>query len=309
MKPEKQSLSGLENPIRILSIDGGGILGIIPLVLMQRLRSSRKDFFEKVDLFAGTSTGGIIALSLAGGTPVDTIREFYEEQGPCIFTRPFLRRLNPFGTKYDNSVLQETLQKFLGSNVGTFNLAKRVLIPAFDLDNEDPDSNNRHWKPKFFSNYPGDADNNVLVWKVAMATSAAPTYFPSFQGFIDGGMIANNPSLAAVAKALRENPDRGLPDVRLLSFAAYRTNQYVKGNKNFGLLGVRTIVDILLNGSERVVDYECRELLGDAYCRVCAKQQPGVKLKLDDFKKISTMTNIAEMTDLRAVGDWLDKNW
>ena len=297
-------------PIRLLSIDGGGILGLIPLILMQRLEGQRSGFLDSVDLLAGTSTGGIIALGLACGMPIEKIRELYEKQGPRIFTRSLLHRWGLLGPKYVNTELQELLKKTFGEDTTMRTLRRRVLIPTFELDNEAPEPRFRHWKPKFFSNYSSDDDDaDVPAWKVAVCTSAAPTYFPSFRGYVDGGVIANNPALCATAKMLRELPGRSLSDIRVLSFACYDTNQYVPGNKSFGLLGVRTIVNMLLNGGERVVDYQCRELLGDAYCRVLPKQQPGVCLKIDDVKKIPIMVNIAEMTDLREVLAWLDKHW
>lgn len=298
-----------KRPIRILSIDGGGILGLIPLILMQRLEASRADFLQKVDLFAGTSTGGIVVLGLARGLHLGKLRELYEEQGPRIFTRSLLHWWGLAGPKYKNSNLKELLKSFIGEEVLMGNLQKRVLVPAFDLDNEALDPERRHWSPKFFSNYPSDNDLGFPAWKAAMATSAAPTYFPAFRGYIDGGVIANNPSLSAVAKVLREEENLTLPEIRVLSFATYDTNQYVKGNKGPGMWGIKTIIDILLNGSERVVDYQCRELLGENYCRVQVKQQPGVKLKLDNVKQIPIMINIAEMTNLRDAGEWLDKNW
>ena len=305
----KSSLLPVKEPIRILSIDGGGILGLIPLILMQRLGTARAGFLDKVDLFAGTSTGGIIALGLARGLHVGALREFYEKEGPRIFTRSFLHRWALTGPRYVNTYLEEILKTMLIEETRMKDLKKRVLIPSFDLDNEEPLMDDRHWKPKFFSNYPNDNDLDVPAWKVALCTSAAPTYFPTYRGYIDGGVIANNPAMCAVAKVLHENPELSVNDVRVLSFATYDTNQYISGDKSFGLFGVKTLVDILLNGSERVVDYQCKELLDGRYFRVRSKQQPGVKLELDDVKKIPIMINIAEMTDLRDVGEWLDNNW
>ena len=75
-----------------------------------------------------------------------------------------------------------------------------VLIPSFQLDNQAPHAGQRQWKPKFFHNYPGpDSDGAELVVDVAMRTSAAPIYFPTYQSYIDGGVVANDPSMAALA--------------------------------------------------------------------------------------------------------------
>ena len=66
------------------------------------------------------------------------------------------------------------------------------------------DPSKRHWKPKFFHNLErgGSKDGGELVVDVALRTSAAPTYFPSYQGYVDGGVVANNPTMAALAQAL-----------------------------------------------------------------------------------------------------------
>lgn len=296
-----------DDPIRILSIDGGGILGLIPLVLMQRLQGTSAGFdLDKVDLFAGTSTGGIIALSLAAGIGTDKVRALYEDRGEEIFKRSFWHRLGLFGPRYTNKNLKRELQQQFGEKT-LEQLPKKVLVPAFDLDNED--KQDRHWRPVFFGNFESDYGKDMPAYKAALATSAAPTYFPTYRGYIDGGMVANNPSLAAVARVLEQNPDRSLKDVRVLSFATYGIRQYVKGSRSFGLFGVKTIVDILLNGSERVVDYQCKRLLGESYRRVCAPYIPRLNLSMDDVKDIPSMIALAERTDLDPVKTWLAENW
>ena len=276
------------------------------MILLQRLQHGR-DLLAKVDLFAGTSIGGIIALALAREVPLCDIRLLLEQRGPRIFTRSLLYRFGLLGPRYVNNYLLYELRRLFG-DMTLGQLAHPVLVPTFDLDNES--LLQRQWKPKFFSNHAGDLEDlDQMVYEVAMRTSAAPTYFPTYEGYLDGGLIANNPAMSAVTKILREYPGRRPQDIRVLSFATYDTDRYIEGSPDFGLLGVRTIVDILLQGSESVVDYQCRQLLQDRYCRVQTQHSAKVDLKLDDVGKIPLMINLAENTDLSAVESWLTKYW
>lgn len=107
-----------------------------------------------------------------------------------------------------------------------------MLIASFRLDNQEADPSKRIWSPKLFHNFPGaDSDGESLVVDVAMGTSAAPTYFPSYEGNIDGGVIANSPSLAAVAQALDDRNQvaerAALDEIKLPSVGA--SLQYIDG--------------------------------------------------------------------------------
>jgi patatin-like phospholipase/acyl hydrolase len=180
---------------RILSIDGGGIRGLLSLILLQRLEKGFPRWLDKTDLLAGTSTGGIVALGLAHGATVTELRRLYEERGKRIFDDSWWDDLCDLGktrgADYKTKNLETEVRRLLG-NAKLKDLDKRVLIPTFDLDNEKPEE--RSWAPKFFHNFPGeDSDGEQLAYKVALYTSAAPTYFPSVDGYIDGGVVANNP--------------------------------------------------------------------------------------------------------------------
>ena len=108
-------------------------------------------------------------------------------------------------------------------------LKKKVLVTSFKLD----DKAIKSWSPVFFHNYPHEEtgiepSSNQPVVDVALRSTAAPTIFPSHQGHIDGGMMANNPSTAAIAIALRHNPELDIKDIRLLSFGTGYTPTLVK---------------------------------------------------------------------------------
>jgi uncharacterized protein len=200
---------------RILSLDGGGIRGILTAVLLDRLQKEYPALLnvrpDAITLIAGTSTGGILALGLADGLTPAQIRDLYVVNGRSIFDATWTRDIRDLGglagSKYDNSNLKQVLQQTFGGKK-LDDLKTRVLIASFHLDDEDPTA--RSWKPKFFHNFPGpDSDGAAMVVDVAMETSAAPTYFPSYNGYVDGGVVANNPSMAALAQALdsRNGPE------------------------------------------------------------------------------------------------------
>ena len=187
---------------RILSIDGGGIRGIVSVVLLQRLsrEAGVEGWLDNVQLIAGTSTGGLIALALAAGKSLAEIRDMYVTKGADIFHRSVFRAIanmgSILGAKYDIANLERVIKPFLGETTTLGNL-KRVLIASFDLDSGPNYPGGRRWKPKLFHNFPGeDSDANELAYKVGLYTSAAPTYFQPADGFVDGGVYAANPSCA-----------------------------------------------------------------------------------------------------------------
>jgi len=99
-------------------------------------------------------------------------------------------------------------RKALTSTLGPLKLqdlkAHTVLVPAFDLDSEATDEP-RSWKMKFFHNLPNeDSDGHAVAVEVGLRTAAAPIYFPTSSNYIDGGVAANNPAMAALALAINQ---------------------------------------------------------------------------------------------------------
>ena len=192
-----------------------------------------------VDLIAGTSTGGLLALAIGKGESLDTIRDFYVEDGPVIFDDSWIDNLLDLGklrgADYKISPLRRVLKRILGSDTTLGDLDRHVLITAFDLDNEDPDPEQRCWKPKIFHNFPGPGtDRDHSAYKVGLYTAAAPTYFPTVDGYIDGGVYAANPSMCALAQARDHrylDPPPALDDIVLLSLG---TGHSLNHSRQFG---------------------------------------------------------------------------
>src|SRR5512144_125229 len=122
----------------ILSLDGGGIRGLLTAILLERLEAAVPGFLAKVDLFAGTSTGGILALGLAAGRSPAQARELYETQGRVVFADSVLDNVRDLGhavgAQYSNGPLKRVLTEQFG-DLTLGDLPRRVLITSFDLDN------------------------------------------------------------------------------------------------------------------------------------------------------------------------------
>jgi patatin-like phospholipase/acyl hydrolase len=305
---------------RILSFDGGGIRGVLTAVLLNRLLREYpallQDRADTVTMFAGTSTGGILALGVAAGFTPAQIRDFYVTNGKLIFDSSWLHDVVELGglsgSKYDNVNLKQILQETFGA-LKLKDLKPRVLISSFSLDNQSPDPSKRTWKPKFFHNFPGaDSDGESLVVDIAMSTSAAPTYFPSYGVYIDGGVIANNPSLAAVAQALDERNQASerttLDAIKLLSVGTGASLQYVEGqNHDWGdAQWIKPILNVMMDGSVGVADFQCRQLLGARYCRLEPIFPAGKSFALDDVNKIVDLMDLARSYDLSGAVAWLE---
>ncbi|MBK5109626.1 MAG: patatin-like phospholipase family protein, partial [Anaerolineales bacterium] len=200
---------------KILSIDGGGIRGLIPVRILERLETHHPGFMQEFDLFAGSSTGAVLAGGFAFGLEARFMRQMYQGFGEQVFADSIwddIRDLKYIlGADYKIENIKNLLEQVIGdTKLGQ--LPKKVLIATFDLKDEQRDP--PRWKPKFFHNYPdskGDSEERLV--DVVIRSAAAPVYFPVYQGYVDGGVAAINPSTCALAQAFHE----GFLDLRLLS--------------------------------------------------------------------------------------------
>ena len=305
---------------RILSCDGGGIRGVLTAVLLNRILGAYPALLQDrpgtVTMFAGTSTGGILALGLAAGLSPAQIRDLYVTNGKLIFDSSWTRDVVEIGgisgSKYDNVNLKQILLETFGA-LKLKDLHSRVLIASFKLDNQALDPSSRTWNPKFFHNFLGDdSDGDSLAVDVAMSTSAAPTYFPSYGVYIDGGVIANNPSMAAIAQALDGRNQAGeratLDGIKLLSVGTGASLQYIDGvNHDWGdAQWIKPILNVMMDGSVGVADFECQQLLGDSYCRVEPIFPAGKSFPMDDVSKVVDLMDLANSFDLTTTVAWLN---
>lgn len=226
-----------EKAIKVLSIDGGGIRGLIPAIILQhlqeqlRLKGNNKPFCEIFDLMSGTSTGALIALGLAApkenldkpGTylnepayDISTVVKIYSQLGNKIFPKWRFNALQSvvqaIKDKYDPAELEKILDELFAKRTIDDSLTN-ILVTAYDTENR---------KPFFFKKRPTvdqwDRDLNFYMKDAARASSAAPTFFsPAYiptvpdsgkkYCLIDGGIAANNPAMCAYIEARKIYPD------------------------------------------------------------------------------------------------------
>jgi len=208
---------------RILSVDGGGIRGLISALVVADLErriceraGEQARICDYVNLFAGTSTGGLIALALTAPDPADPDRPrvsaaelaaFYVQDGPRIFRRSLLQKLRTAwgyaGPKYSLGPLAESVRRRLG-DVMLADALREVVVTSYDMTNREPYFFKR-WRAR--EPAAGTEARNPPIVDAAMATAAAPTYFPAHElggrALVDGGVFANNPSVAAIVEALK----------------------------------------------------------------------------------------------------------
>ena len=266
---------------RILSIDGGGIRGIIPLVILERLDTAMPGWRAGIAMYAGTSSGGLIALCLANGMRPRDILDLYMTKGAEVFSRSLWHEIKEIddliGPKFDSDLRLALCTAVLGTSLRLGDLAPDVLITAFDLDDRSqPDPSKRFWKAKIFHNMQTvdskDTDVGEYAYRVAMRTSAAPTYFSSYDGFVDGGVFANNPSMCALAQT--QDPRLAQPiqfeSVRMLSIGTGFYPFHLRADESWGLAQwAPHFVHMLMDGVNEVADFQVKTMLTEkCYCRI-----------------------------------------
>lgn len=293
---------------RILSFDGGGIRGVLSAKLLQRLNIFFPDLIEKVDLFAGTSTGSFIALGLAYGLSPDDLVNLYKKYGKYIFSPKYTELFRP---KYDNKHLKKTLSKIFPTELKLKDLKKAVLIPSFRITTPE-----KRWKPVFFNNFTAFNMEEEYVIDVALSSSAAPIYFPSYNQHIDGGIIANNPSTAAISIAIdKYGANQDIDEVYLLSIGTgYNPIEIKQDTSNWGFLQWQInskplfpLVNIMLDGAVEADVYFSSQLLRGRYFRL--NPQLDKMIELDNYKEIDYLLSLADDLNLEHTIDWIKNNW
>jgi patatin-like phospholipase/acyl hydrolase len=310
----------MEDKVRILSISGGGLRGLITAIILKRLNEHPdiKGFLDQTYLFAGTSTGAIVASGLILGKTPQELVDLYLKQGPKIFSHTTghdIRTLNGYtGPKYENKNIKAVLSDMFGS-IKFKDLTKKLLIPTLNLDNKDSDINLRRWKPKFFNNFLGDhGDPEVLLKDALLYTTSAPTFFPA-EGYIDGAVVANNPSHAALMQIISNKNDLSerfkLENVILLDIGTGINNTYIEENPlKYGTIQwISPLINLLMDASTDIVRYTCSQLLGDGYIQLEPVLSVDNVIAMDDTSKFQDMQNIANTFDIEPYVKFIKDKW
>ena len=266
------------NPLRhVLSIDGGGIRGIIPAMVIAHIeRKLGKPAHELFDLMVGTSTGGILALGLSrpgSGRQAQfsarRVVKLYEEQGDKIFEYSLWRKLRTVGgileEAYSHEVLEGILGKyFAGATLGDCEVP--TMVTSYDIQNR---------RTVFLKSWHAD-HQSLLCRDAARATSAAPTYFepkPLDTGdeasvLIDGGIFMNSPSVSAYAEARKLFPGGSIAVLSLGTGELTRPIVFEEARTWGSALWVMSLLDCMFDGVSKAADHQMQLFLGERYQRL-----------------------------------------
>jgi len=263
---------------KILSIDGGGIRGLIPaLVLAEIENRTGKAVADCFDLIAGTSTGGILALGFAmddgSGRPRYTagdLADIYQARGKEIFSRSLWKGAVSLGGFADELYSHKGLEAVLDDYFGNSSLGAgltHTLITSYDIQNR---------RPLFFKSWRED-HQTVQMKHAARATSAAPTYFEpalvsvggATRALIDGGVFINSPSVSAYAEAKKIFPEEN--DFFVLSLGTGEQVRPIAFDeaRDWGKAGwLAPLLSCMFDGAADAADYQMNMFLGNRYVRM-----------------------------------------
>jgi hypothetical protein len=268
------------NVVTILAIDGGGIRGLIPAVVLERIETeTKKPISDLFDLIIGTSTGGIIGLGLTvpneGTRPryqASEIVNLYVTKGETIFSRSVGSRFGSLwggiGSVYPADRIEEVLQQYF-AETRLKDARTEVVVTSYDIEKRHP------YFLKSFHARRQPVERDCYMWQAARATSAAPWYFPPYKldresapddylTLVDGGVFVNNPALAGYTEALaltHQRPDVDYLVVSLGTGDMTRRFPY-EDAEGWGVRGwLERILDIVFDGTSSAIDHQMRLLL------------------------------------------------
>jgi patatin-like phospholipase/acyl hydrolase len=303
--------------MNVLSVDGGGIRGVIPAMVLADLEErTGKHTADLFDLIAGTSTGGIIALALTvpgqDGKPrwtANDLVDLYLTEGPRIFHhsigRMFESGLGLLDEKYDAGPLEQALRDYLGDAMVS-QAVTDVMVTSYDLE---------HRKPFFFKTDRAKLtpQHDWLMREAARATSAAPTYFEPERltadgetfALCDGGVFANNPAMSAYAEARRRHPRA---DIRVVSLGTGQLTRrlHYEDVRDWGLIAwARPLLDVVFDGVSDATEYELEQLVPAADYTRFQTELVGASDSLDNAneRNLEHLQNLARSLIIERAAD------
>jgi patatin-like phospholipase/acyl hydrolase len=293
--------------IKVLSIDGGGIRGLIPAIWLSKIEEKTGCKISNLfDYIAGTSTGGILSLLLTLLNKDNTTKytaknviQLFENKGKEIFPSLSYQTISSLGgltdEKYPSSGIEKILKSYLGFETKFKTAKKKVLITAYDIEKA---------FPVMFKNWHEHYEN-LFTWEIARATSAAPTYFEPYKisswpnsTLVDGGLFANNPTMCVFSEALKENPNSEIVVISM-GTGILRRNLSYNESKDYGLPSwARVLLNVMMNGNNQAVDYQMKQVLrkNETYFRL----QVPLHMGNDDMDDAS-YTNMSALKSLADV--------
>ncbi len=349
---KRRGVGDAEAKYLVLACDGGGMRGYLSSLILQALGWDLDIFGannSNVDLYAGTSTGGLIALALAYGKSVDDVVSLYQNSGAQIFTpltgqaicvlslSQALKSATASMTGLWQALFNNTgatsvrsvVENFIPDNPSLGSLPNKVLVTTFQLAAQVESGTS--WNPLVIDNFSDASGGSTQLYDAALSTSAAPVYFPpyshpKFGWCSDGGLFANNPAPQAVARLI----ETGVPisNISLLSVGTGFTNASLTvsritrlcyGLKKWawieksGPTPPMAILNALMDGVSATNDYLCSQLLGSRYLRINPALPKSVAL--DDYSPATmqmfedTANGFINSSAWTQVSDWVQTNF
>ena len=269
-------------------------------------------WLDCVNLVAGTSAGGLLALGIAYGIDPTTIQHLLEEKANWIVNGSWLDDLSNPGTLTESGDEADAFQGKLKKIFGTATLSdagKHVLIPSFEWDGKG------FWKPKLFNNFPGpDSDGDAFAYKVGAYVSAAPTLFLSAEGDIDSGVFSANPNICAIGQA-QYHKQCSVEEMALLSFETRCISIIGGAGKKFRLgyleseAWTEPCIDGVLEEFAEIANFQSNQILGSRYQRLAPGSAAVMEFQADGIDKVSCLVKIAMDHDISPTVQWIDNNW
>ena len=273
--------------VKILALDGGGVRGVATLTLLSRLEQETGcNFHDDFEVFAGTSTGSMIAVMLALGVSVDNLLIDYETMAQNVFAH---KGYGIFSPEYSPEPLKESIihclrRAGLDADATLGDVPKTIIIPAVQLCNPKTDT------PSFyvFENISAEGKAHKIV-DVLLSATAAPTYFPAHNGKVDGGTGMNDPSLVAFTFALKAKGG-GIDDYLLFSLGTGYIKDGIHGQADWGIvewLDHEALLSLLFDLNDQIPSVILSRILGDSYKRFNFPLEHSYAL--DDYKAIPSL--------------------
>lgn len=276
----------------VLALSGGGYRGLYTATVLAELESKMgAPIASRFDLICGTSAGGMLALALAAEIPAHELKSLFEEHGDRIFgRRSWWRKLLGFWftAKHDSAGLREVLTERFG-DITIGDLKHRVLVPAVNYSTGLGQFFKTPHHPTF------EQDYRMKVVEVALATAAAPVYFPLARNdrgvFADGGLVGNAPGLFGLHEVRTFLAPKDDVQVRVLSIGTMTIGATIRGgaslDRGFGKWR-GGLFDLVISAQESSVDYMLRQSLGDDYFQIDDKATPDQSKDVKALDRVST---------------------
>lgn len=333
-------------PFLIVSLDGGGVRGALQMRLLWRLCQRLPWLEQRIDMFAGTSAGALLAGGCAYRSLEQALPLASEDNYREVFHWSWQQEAESadgwYAARYSSEPLRRVLRRVVDPLVPVHACHKALLLTTFRVapasagslppdaemasggDNDDDNDKNededqlfveaRCWRPEIVHNLDdsrrsGHCNDSLL--ETMIRSASAPTYFPVCDGCVDGGIVATNPCMFAATYALRFGKVDSLDQLLVLSIGTGTTTQNMSKYGDDASLGraqwLPDIVDVLMQANTEGATLQCHALLGERRFRRL-QVHLDKSVDLDDASAVPYLLAAADSVDLDPIVAWLERS-